>query len=307
MTAGIDQHDSKLVMRSDFLKILRQLSKTQKWIGPIAQFTIVVDANIILGDLIWLVCKRKNLDANTELMECIYAGTIVAYSTRQVLAEVEKEIPNRAGQYGRHEEEFHREWVSYKQLLKIKTPPKRNIDKYISGRDPDDAPSLGLADVLKADGVLTKDEDLVAMGGFCLQLDFTRKARDYSRQIVVSATIKYGLGQTGIAVYYSVNGLVKTLSSITKWVLDLPVAVKVILLAIGLAAVLHPKSKQIFYSALRQISEYSGETISVISQILLLTLEEVRIHEVRPPIPVARPALPIRRHKGQIKNDHPNI
>ncbi|MBU6994274.1 PIN domain-containing protein [Ferrovum myxofaciens] len=177
-------------IRSEMLGTLRTFNIVKRFVGPIARFTVVVDANIILGDLYWLVSKRKQSGAVTELMECIRAGTIVAYISRSVLAEVEEHIPNIALDNGLSVDAFLTEWKQYRKLVKVRTPRKKLIDQYKAGQDPDDAPTVALEKMLRADGILSKDSDIVAMGGLVIDADFTRQARDYSRKTAIVVTIK---------------------------------------------------------------------------------------------------------------------
>lgn len=60
-----------IAVNSDSLLWLRRLIKGSKplrdLIGDLAQFRLVIDANCIIGDLIWLVTKRRNPKAKTEI------------------------------------------------------------------------------------------------------------------------------------------------------------------------------------------------------------------------------------------------
>lgn len=214
-------------IRSEILGILREIDGAKKFTGPLAQFVLVVDANIILGDLIWLVSKRKKSDATTELMECIAAGTIVAYVTRQVIAEVERIIPKIASDKNISEQALYEEWRHYHRVIKTKTPPKDLVERYKSGQDPDDAPTIALEKMIRASGILSKDSDLVAMGGLVIEMDFTKLARDYSRKTAVAATIRYG---GGIVLVVSVNGMVIAIKTIKEILKNLPPEIKISIL-----------------------------------------------------------------------------
>ncbi len=206
-------------IRSENLSELRNIGEAftggsigeslQKTIGPLAQFTVVVDANVIFSDLIFLAVKRKKSEAIPALMECVRAGTFIAYATRIIVLEVERHIPKLAKQYNDSEGRFLRHWVEYKKILKIKTPRKYRVEKELrtNPQDPDDAPTIALAKELKAVGIFTRDRDLEAMGGFCLDLDFAIQARDYSRKIVVAVTIKQGAILGLVVGGYAVVGL----------------------------------------------------------------------------------------------------
>lgn len=288
MTVGTTQMPAQLFIRSDFLKTLRELAETQKWIGSLAQFQVVVDANIIIGDLIWLVCKRKDPEAITELMECALAGTLIVNCTKEVIAEVVEYIPDIAQQHGKQLTAFLKEWRKYKKLLKLRKPPARLIKRYDSGQDPDDAPTLALADWIGAHGILSKDTDIEAMGGFCLELDFTKQARDYSRKIVVSASIKWGLGQsTALAGYASVD-LARGMASIARGFSNLPNKIKVVIIATLFLIILHPKSREFLSSTLKNAKDLSTCIAPLVVDTLLLMIDEMERNNVAPPVPIAK-------------------
>lgn len=71
-------------VRSDVLKDLRDLIDAWRGFNGMIQgaatFSIVLDTNVVIGDLLWLVVKRRNPEAKTELMEIIAAGAYSAPS-----------------------------------------------------------------------------------------------------------------------------------------------------------------------------------------------------------------------------------
>lgn len=211
------------VIRSEMLGVLRKIDWFLPYVDSLAQFTIVVDANIILGDLVWLIAKRKNPEAVTELMECISAGTVTAYISRSVLNEIVEHIPKIASSKRISPELLHAEWKKYRKLLKVRSPKKSLVNKYVNGQDPDDAPTLALADMVRACGILSKDSDITAMGGAVIELSFMQAARSYSRKTAISATIHFtgacGFIVTESAIKVAVDTLTEFVKSIPKSVL----------------------------------------------------------------------------------------
>ena len=189
-------------IRSETLNFLRMLEYAKQFVGPIAQFVVVVDANVVLCDLIWLVGKRRHPTASTSVMECIKAGTFVAYISRSALDEVMEHIPRIASEKDLPQGTMQAEWKRYRKLLKVRTPKKSLVDKYAGGKDPDDAPHLALADQVFADGILSNDSDVVAMGGLALEVEFVIDAKTYSRKMAVAISIKT-LGITSVIVAVS--------------------------------------------------------------------------------------------------------
>lgn len=218
-------------IRSEMLATLREITWIKPMLGPIAQFTIVVDANIILGDLIWLVKKRKKLDSQTKLMECIRAGTVVAYISRAVDEEVNEHIPTIAVNQGISEDALRKEWKAYRKIIKVRTPRKALVDRYKDGQDPDDAPTLALAEMIHAVGILSKDTDIVAMGGLVIELDFTKQVRDYSRKTAVAATVYCAAGTTMIISWAAIEIAAKSIKGIAVWFSGLPQPIQILIFA----------------------------------------------------------------------------
>jgi putative PIN family toxin of toxin-antitoxin system len=229
-TLPIDEH-----IRSEMLGDLPKIQFLKDFLGTLAQFNVVVDTNIILGDLIWLVGKRKNPDATTELMECIRAGTIVAYVTRSILAEVNEHITTIATTQSLSEATLRTEWKAYRKLLKVRTPRKALVARYENGQDPDDAPTIALEKMLKAVGILSKDSDLVAMGGIVIELDFTKQARDYSRKTAIAATIRVSAGVVTVVGWGAINIAFESIRGAATLFGRLPPAVQVLILIAALA------------------------------------------------------------------------
>ena len=188
-------------IRSETLDFLRMLEYAKQFVGPIAQFVVVVDANVVLNELSWLA-KRHNSTASPSIMECIRAGTFVAYISSSARDEVEEHIPDRAKKAGVPPEALLVEWEQYRKLLEVQTPEKSLVEKYAGGQDPDDAPHLALADQVLADGILSNDSDVVAMGGLALEVEFVIDAKTYSRKMAVAISIKT-LGITSAIVAVS--------------------------------------------------------------------------------------------------------
>ncbi|MHB1280565.1 MAG: PIN domain-containing protein [Acidithiobacillus sp.] len=273
----------------------------QKAMGPLAQFTVVVDANVILGDLKFLATREKP-EAITALMECVRAGTFIAYATRNIVSEVERHIPKLVKQYNDSEGHFLRHWAEYKKMLKIKTPRKYRVEKNLRTKpqDPDDAPTIALAKELKAVGIFTKDSDLEAMGGFCLDLDFAIHARDYSRKIVVAATIEQG-AFTGLVVGgYAVVGLSSALAGSCRSFFNVasraPAWVKIgaggVTLGLFLWVILNGEKRgQVLSGASRVLAKISGavsDGVPVLLQVASDLNDIVREHDVLPPMPTRK-------------------
>lgn len=269
-------------IRSEMLGVLRDVEVFRKLLGPIAQFVIVVDANIILGDLLWLVTNRKKPDATTQLMECINAGTVVAYITRSVLAEVNEHIPGVAADKGISEDAIQQEWKVYRKLIKVKTPRKNLVDRYKDGQDPDDAPTVALEKMLGADGILSKDSDIVAMGGLVIEIDFMSMARDYSRKTAVRATILFA-GGTALTVSWGIIFMVaQSIKSVVAWFRGLPALTQIIILLAVIVIASDKTVQKRVADMIRKVSSIKNSWPQIMS---LLTLVSTTLAENTVPPP----------------------
>ena len=176
--------------KSDELSDLRKLFTTDgpfSVFGSIFEVKLILDANSVLADIRWLVCKARNPDARTSLMESIDAETILAYAPTYLEVEIQKNIPLMASEEGVDEVLFHEKWNIFKQKITF-------IDSggpVVGEIDPKDAPYVNLH---KETGypVLSKDAHISKMGAKALGVEITTYAQNFSRNAVVEYKIKAG-------------------------------------------------------------------------------------------------------------------
>jgi len=272
-------------IRSEMLGELRKIELLKPLLGPLAQFIIVVDANVILGDLIWLVSKRTNPNAVTELMECIMAGTIVAYIARSVLAEVDKHIITIAANKDMPEVALRQEWKKYRKLVKVRTPRKALVDRYKDGQDPDDAPTIALEKMLRAAGTLSKDRDILEMGGLVIEMDFTKRARDYSRKTAVVATIQLSGGAVILVTGSALALIWKSIQSATVWFKQLPDFMRLILFVAVLVVASNRQVRERVMAMFAQMNESVSCYWPDVLSLLTSMGTELAENTVPPPIP----------------------
>lgn len=235
-------------VRSHLLKDLRDLIDGWRGFNGLiegaASFSIVLDTNVVIGDLLWLAVKRRNPEAKTELMEIVAAGTVVVYVPPRLLREVEEKIPLIAAEKGLDAAKLFAEWESYRTQLVVKDPGEECINAYAKGVDPDDADFVALERAMSASGVFSKDKHIAMMGGNQLSVDTIASLRGYSRATAIELTIKVnGLVMTVIgaaairSLFAGCQALIESLSRAPEWV-------KVALFIGGAFAVLHPGTRE---------------------------------------------------------------
>ncbi|QTN40892.1 PIN domain-containing protein [Marinobacter salsuginis] len=267
-----------LEVRSDVLKDLRDLidawSGLKGMIQGAASFSIVLDTNVVIGDLLWLVVKRRNPEAKTDLMELIAAGTAVVYVPPRLLREVEEKIPLIADEKGLDAEQLYAEWESYQTHLLVKDPGQDSINAHAKGVDPDDADFVALEQAISASGVFSKDKHIAMMGGNQISIETIASLRSYSRATAIELTIKVNgvvmtlMGAAAIRSLFSgCRALTESLSRAPEWV-------KAALLIGGAFAVLHPGTREYltrqFRSAFDGIRGISPQVIEELSSAIVL-------------------------------------
>lgn len=216
--------------KSDELVALRRMFSDE---GLFAQFSqliqihLILDANAVLSDLRWLVCKAKSQGARTKLLESLDSETIIAYAPTYLHVEIKKNIPVIAEEEGVDSALLFERWEVYKKkitFIESGGPVEGEID-------PKDAPYVNLH---KSTGfpVLTEDQHISRMGARVVNIQVTALAHSYGREAVIEYKIKAGfLGVFTITskMIEAASGLVRSIADyvgrIPAWVLLMVIGV----------------------------------------------------------------------------------
>lgn len=243
---------------------VRSWKESSAIIGSAAQFRLVVDANIILGDLIWLVSKRTNDSAKTQLMETIEAETIDIYAPPIFFDEVEEKIPLLATEKGLDINLMYEHWEIYKTKIKLSLPDSDKVQVLRGGKDPDDAEYIALEQTMGASGVISKNHDIRQMGGNQISITCITHLRNYSRSTSIELNIKVnGVMFANISVA-SIRGLFEGGKALINGIGKAPDWVKLALLAGGLFVVLHPGARTAVANSLKTVLQGIGEATPTI-------------------------------------------
>lgn len=248
---AIDKPTSKLkgifTVRSDTLKqlrvVIRSWNESSAVMGSAAQFQLVVDANIILGDLIWLVSKRSNVLAKTQLMETIEAETVDIYAPPIFFDEMEEKIPLLATAKGLDINIMYEHWAIYKAKIKLSLPDPDRVRELRGGKDPDDAEYIALEQSIGASGVISKNHDIRIMGGNQISVECITYLRNYSRHTAIEMNIKVNGVMFAKLSAAAISGMFAGGKALIERVSKAPDWVKVALLAGGVLIALHPGAR----------------------------------------------------------------
>lgn len=263
---------------SDRLKELRSIAEQMKYLNGIlsiaARVTLVVDTNVILGELLWLIKKRQNPNARTTLMEIIEAGTIVACAPPKLIEEMEEKIPIVAAEKGLDEQAMYDEWSRYRERLEITDPERDLVDRYRQGADPDDADFLALAQTVSAAGVFSKDKHIGQMGGNTISIECVTHLRNYSRAAAIELNIKINGVMVCMLGTAAVRALLEGLRNLIGRIASAPDWVKLALIGALAYVLLNPRARErvtgYLESAFAGIQGATPHVLSFIGQAAML-------------------------------------
>jgi hypothetical protein len=219
-----------------------------------------------------------------ELLECLIARTIIAYVTSNVVVEVERNMERLATERCIPADVWTPHWAAYKPLLRIEDPDPLAVAKYANGRDPTDAPTLALADVLAVCGILSKDKDIKAMGGKVISIRFKLEARDYSRTATVFVSLQIGSYYVAVGAVDAILFAARALGQAIERFHALPDAVKIIAVLAIAAALLHPKSREAILGALAKTGAVASDAFPAVMAFLLQAAQILEENRATPPV-----------------------
>lgn len=177
-------------LRSDSLSTLRPLTGPDgilQMFDGIFQVTLIVDANIILGEIRWLTVKRKRPNARSDLKELLDAKTVLAIAPTFLKKEMDINLSKMATENKVDIAVFEAHWNLLQSLIFF-------ID--VGGpdstfKDPKDAPYIKLQR-LSGHLIYSRDNDILNMGGKIATSKMVASLRTYSRNAVIEYTLKAG-------------------------------------------------------------------------------------------------------------------
>jgi len=231
------------MIRSDMLRPIREFAATIPWMremGLPVQFRVVIDANVVLSDLLWLTRKRSNPHARTGLQEVVDAGTLLAIAPSWLDQEVREHAGEMAARAGVSVEQYFLEWKKYRTSIIFVQPKGIGRGSEI---DPDDVPYVSTYYKFGAHAVYSKDHHITQMGARTIDEQVIVTLRDYSRAASWQYTIQYGGITVTILGWHTLIASLHILGGIARFVRSSPRWVQGLLLAGGVALIAHPSSR----------------------------------------------------------------
>lgn len=194
-TTGQQPDKSISTPRSDSLRPMYELCKKYPSLSKLfdmhVQIRLVLDTNIVIGELLFVASKRRNISARTALREAMDSGVILTIAPTKMHEEVDRHIPRLARERSLPEAKLREAWQDLQTRIEfheVKTNPlqRENV------RDQDDIEFVVLYKKSGAAAVLTRDLDIPAMGAKSVGPEVLPSVRDYARVKSPEVSLRIG-------------------------------------------------------------------------------------------------------------------
>jgi predicted nucleic acid-binding protein len=218
--------------------------------AKVFQIDLILDANVVLAELIWVSKKRKNPQARSDLLELMDCATVRAHAPTFLAAEVEFHLPKIARKHRISEEAMRVHWDRFRVLIRFVDVGGPEVDTIM--RDPKDAPYLRLQKQIDA-LIATYDTDIAGMGGQVIRIQLLAPLKSYSRHAAVEYQLKVaGIGSVMLLTAVAA-AVVNGTKSMSGHVGKLPKSVLWLLAVLVVCALLHPTSRKRIFEIVENI------------------------------------------------------
>jgi predicted nucleic acid-binding protein len=252
-------------IKSDYIlfirKILDGLNISEEVIAQIAQFNVILDANIIIRDILWLH-NKKNPSAKTMLQELFISQTIVAQAPSFLKDEIKKHLPGLAKKKNLNLVSMMQIWEEYEKYINFY---EVQIEEHEleDVRDPKDLPYIKLQ-IATGSKIYSKDKDIPAMGGSTVTTDVIMKLRDYSRKAAIEYTLKIGGIYTAHISEILIKSVWKLLQEIYSGFKNLPKWLRWLLIAMTIFFLINKNSRDTILSIIDVLFSKTNSTVETI-------------------------------------------
>jgi len=252
------------LLLSDSLPAWVGLAKAVSALSPslegFVKFHLLLDANILQGELRWRLGRRQKTCARTGLHEAIIAGVLIAYAP----AFLEEEILDHVGDiaFGTKSTaaDVRREWKELRPLVHFykpgEEPPAVN-----SFADKDDLPYVAARSQLGLRAIYTNDRHLERMGAPVVKDQIDISLRDYARASTVKIGITVGSSIAFALSTEAIPALYRLLKTGVSWIRQRSTMTQLAIIGIALALAIHPKSRAKFSEAWHLIAPAMSDAV----------------------------------------------
>lgn len=232
------------------------------------QLRLVIDANVVIEEILFVTGSRKNASARTYLQEAVDSGAVVALAPPKLREEIDKHIPALAAKRRVSEEALRRAWLECSARIRFVEVGPISAGEVAAAADPDDLPYVYLYRQVDADAVVSRDRHIAAMGAVSVRREALIHVRDYAREKAPEVMLRVGSYVVTVPVAAGLFALWKIVSGAAKGFARLPPAAQLALLLGGAAVVAHPRSRkalsEFFSIRATRLKEPAWEVLNVL-------------------------------------------
>jgi hypothetical protein len=208
-------------------------------LGSFAQFHVVIDANVVMADLLQRV--RYPSRGATAIEELVRSTVFVVHAPRWLETEIRQSaVPQVAAKLKLPIAELEARWNEYRSLIQWDDSLREPNCAAARCCDSADLPYVWLEHKISACGIVSRDAHISKLGGHRLSLDFVLSSRAYARSAAVSTGIRVGLVAGAMLILLM---LALTVRGIAAAFRALPPAVQAVLVGVVLTAAMESKSR----------------------------------------------------------------
>lgn len=238
------------ILRADLLPnlvaILESFPALRSMLPQVLQLAVVIDANVVYGELRWRLKNRPRPDVRSSLEEALASRVLIAYAPHHLDDEIHEHMEEIATDTKQPLEAVVREWSAFRPFIHFHTGRKG-----VGGQlpDPDDAAYLDTLHEVAVLGIYTRDthfQDSAAPLIF-VAMDIRNPMDGALRRYARATTVRVGLSMgsclsavVSVEALVALGRLLKALSAAFK---RMSPDAQLLILAGVVAVLLHPKSR----------------------------------------------------------------
>jgi hypothetical protein len=235
------------LVRSDSLPHLLGVAASIPAFAPllknVVRIGMVLDAHVVQQELRWRLRQRKKQDARTGLHEAIASGVIIPFAPTFLDVEIEEHLRDIAEATAVGMEDVRREWQDVRKLLHFYSPKEQSKLPEAEIVDPDDLAYIAAANELGMP-IYSQDRHYQRMQAPVISVLIDGTARSYARSTSVRIAVMMGSTFTVTLSFEAVAAACRGVKRIVRWFDELHPGVQLAIMAAGIVAVAHPKSRE---------------------------------------------------------------
>jgi predicted nucleic acid-binding protein len=263
-------------------------------LGDPKNLRLVLDANVVIAEVRWLVKKRRNPSARTSLQEAVASGTLVAFAPTFLNDEVRRQLYAIAEEEGLSYQALLDAWESYQTALTFYDAPFPVSPTSKDVVDPKDMPYVEAYLAIGAAAIMTADPHLKRMGARTVSSEISVKMRSYARDASIDLTLRTGGALVATAIVAGTIGLAKTGANMATLVSRLPRSLQALVVVALISLIAYRPTREALVRGLRRTQTGISDAFDVTTPLFLDLVKESRNHrasaelawsEIQPLIP----------------------